>query len=118
MNCPTAAAAWRLKSSAAPSCGGATTSGQFLVRIVWSGVAVALRSVYEMADRVVAAEFQDQPAPGAFVARIREAAGAAQDRRDARERRACLRQLGGDEDRLAGAPEAHFGERHHLDHAL
>ena len=68
-----------------------------------AGLAVArkLCAIDEIEDRSVAAEVQNEPAPGAFDALVLEAAGAAQDRRDRCERGDRLRQLRLDEYRLA-----------------
>ena len=85
-----------------------------------AGLAVArdLGAVDEIQDRGTGAEIEDQPAPGAVDFFVLQRAGAAQDRGDLGERSGCLRQLRGDEHRLAVFLQAFLGERHHLDHAL
>ena len=77
----------------------ATTSGQFLVRMVWSGVitppsAVARKLVPLTKFRTPALprKSSDEPAPGAFDLSSSEAARAAHDRRDLGERGDLLRQ--------------------------
>ncbi len=67
--------------------------------------------------RVVGAEFQHKPAPGALDLVIFGAAGAADDRRDlGNSGGGALR--GGGGDGFAIARDKFFGERDHLDHAL
>ncbi len=92
----------RAKSSSLPLSGAGKTSGQFLVRMVWSGVMtpqlahpVQILGVDEIAHRLAAAEFKHEAPPGALDGRVLLAAGAAHDRRDMRFAGDIVR-LGGD----------------------
>ena len=79
------------KSSSLPASGAGRTSGQFLVRMVWSGVITPpwlnLRQILvaeEIQHCVAGAEFENEPPPCAFGRVVFLAARAAYDRRDLR----------------------------------
>ena len=114
----------RAKSSSLPLSGAGKTSGQFLVRMVWSGVmtpnwltrskSLALTKLRTASPPRNSSTSRRQ-APSTVV--VLFAAGAAHDRRDMRFAGDIVR-LGGNGHRLAMARDKILGERHHLDHAL
>ena len=89
-----------------------------VVRGHHAGLAQAgqILGIDEIEHRIGGAEFEHQPAPGAFACFVFFAAGAAHDRRD-------LRHVGGAAPRrrrcrLAAAGDKFLGARDHFDHAL
>ena len=88
---PAVSCATRANSASFPGSGAGSTSGQFLVRMVWSGVITPawlvrakLLGIDEIEHRIAGAEFEHEPAPGAFDPLLSFAAGAAHDRRHLR----------------------------------
>ena len=85
-----------------------------------AGLAVArdLRAIDKIHHRVRCAEVQHKTLPGAVAFAVRQAAGAADDRRDIREPRRPGRQFGADKSRLAIFRQPLLRKAHQRDHAL